>query len=179
LKYRTDQKQKIMKYLKISLVAISIIAFNNSFAQADTSQGISKSLGYYILPTKGQDASTMQKDESDCFLWAKEQSGYDPLNPPEVVAAPVDTSPDGAALKGAARGAAAGAAIGSISGDAGDGAAYGAIAGGLRARRAKKGQDQQQQAANEQGAEAKKAELLADYKKAYSLCLESKGYSLK
>ena len=175
-----------MKVTKI-LIAIVLFVFAGhlSFGQdaaATTTvpkEGISKSLGYYIMPSNGQDTTTMQKDESDCFLWAKEQSGYDPLNPPEITAATVDTSPDGAAIRGAARGAAAGAAIGSISGNAGDGAAYGAIAGGLRNRRAKKVHDQQQQMANEQGAEAKKAELLEDYKKAYSLCLESKGYSLK
>lgn len=168
-----------MKNLKLSLIAIAVLIFSNSFSQTDQSQGISKSLGYYIIPNNGQDTATTQKDESDCFLWAKEQSGYDPLNPPTVTAAPVDKSADGSAIKGAARGAAAGAAIGAISGNSGDGAAYGAIAGGLRGRRAKKQNDAAQEQANNQAVENKKTALLADYKKAYTLCIESKGYSIK
>ena len=174
-----------MKYLKLSILALGLFAFGNSNAQSTTtttpppSQGISKSLGFYIIPNNGQDATQTQKDESDCFLWAKEQSGYDPLNPPTVTAAPVEKGPDGSAVRGAARGAAAGAAIGSISGDAGDGAAYGAIVGGLRGRRASKQQAAQQEAANQQAVESKKTALLDDYKKAYTLCVESKGYSIK
>ena len=146
----------------------------------DTKAGdISKGLGYYIMPNNGQDAETQIKDEFECYQWAIDQSGYDPQNPTVVVAEQVDQSARGSAIKGAAKGAAVGAAVGSISGDAGDGAAYGAIAGGLRSRRSAKNQAQGQQQANNQAAEEKKAAMLADYKKAYSLCTESKGYSLK
>ena len=146
----------------------------------DTKAGdVSKSLGYYIMANNGQDAETQLNDEVECYQWAIDQSGYDPKNPTVVQAAQVDQSARGSAIKGAAKGAAVGAAVGSISGDAGDGAAYGAIAGGLRSRRGAKQQAQAQQQANNQAAEEKKAAMLADYKKAYTLCLESKGYSLK
>ena len=131
---------------------------------------ISKSLGYYILPNNGQDAETQLKDEIACYQWALDQSGYDPKNPPIVEAAQVDQSAKGSAVKGAAKGAVVGAAVGSISGNSGDGAAYGAIAGGLRSRRGAKNQAKSQQQASDQAADQKEASMLADYKKAYTLC---------
>jgi len=166
-----------MKYNNLALVLI-FIAFGatNLFAQ---NSGITKSLGLYVFPTNEQDEKTQEADESACYKWAIEQTGYDPLNPPEVVGATVDTSADGTAVKGAAVGAAGGAAIGAIAGDAGKGAAIGAVVGGVRGRRAKKGGDAQQQQANDQAAAAKSAELLADYKKAFSVCMEGKGYTIK
>ena len=115
----------------------------------------------------------------ECFKWAKDQSGYDPLNPPDVQANQVETGPDGSAVKGAAKGAAAGAAIGAIAGDTGEGAAIGAVVGGLRGRRASKAQKQQQQQSNNQAAANKEKELLDDYIKAFSVCMEGKGYTVK
>ena len=169
-----------MKKLSIIILGFALLGGSYvGFSQEETAEeGISKKLGYYIMPNDGQDAETMKKDEEACFKWALEQSGYDPDNPPVIVADTV-ASTRGAGVKGAAKGAAVGAAVGSISGDAGDGAAYGAIAGGVRSRRGAKKQAQQQQAANNQAADAQEKALLDDYKKAYSLCLESKGYSLK
>ena len=181
---------------KSSIILFGMVLFGTSFSifaqetttttttsvtlSPDTKAGdISKDLGYYIMPNNGQDAETQLNDEFECYKWAIDQSGYDPKNPPSVEAAQVDQSARGSAVKGAAKGAAVGAAVGSISGDAGDGAAYGAIAGGVRARRGAKKQAQSQQQANNQAADEKEASMLADYKKAYSLCIESKGYSLK
>lgn len=167
---------------KTNLFILGFVLLGGSFIgfsqEKTTEEGISKKLGFYIMPNDGQDEATMKKDEEACFKWALEESGYDPNNPPVIVADTVQST-RGAGVKGAAKGAAVGAGVGSISGDAGDGAAYGAIVGGVRARRGAKKQAQQQQAANNQAAEDKKKSLLEDYKKAYSLCLESKGYSLK
>lgn len=142
-------------------------------------QSIAKSLGMYIFPSNNQDQATQDADEADCYKWAINQTGYDPLNPPTVTAAEVDTSPDGAAVRGAAVGAAGGAAIGAIAGDAGDGAAIGAIVGGVRGRRAKRAQDAQQQQANNNAAEAQAKAFEDDYKKAFSVCMEGKGYTIK
>jgi hypothetical protein len=138
-----------------------------------------KSLGIYIFPAKNQTQATQDKDDADCYKWAVEQSGVDPLNPPKVEAEKVDTAPDGTAVKGAARGAAAGVAIGAIAGDAGKGAAIGAVAGGLAGRRAKVVGDAQQQQKNDQAAEQQKAAFTAEFKKAYSVCMEGKGYTVK
>jgi hypothetical protein len=149
------------------------------FTQAPEKTSFSKSLGLYVFPAKDQDKATQDKDDTACYKWAVEQSGVDPLNPPKVEAEKVDTAPDGTAVKGAARGAAAGVAIGAIAGDAGKGAAIGAVAGGLAGRRAKVAGDAQQQQQNNQAAEQQKAAFTAEFKKAYSVCMEGKGYTVK
>ncbi|MDH3322081.1 MAG: glycine zipper domain-containing protein [Flavobacteriaceae bacterium] len=166
-----------MENLKILLTLIILVGgFSVSKAQ---DSGIAKSLGLYVFPTKDQDKQTQEADEMACFKWAKEQTGYDPLNPPQVVGEKVDRSADGTAVVGAAGGAAAGAAIGAIAGDTGKGAAIGAVVGGLRGRRAKVVGDEMQQQAVNKGVAAKREELANDYKKAFSVCMEGKGYNVK
>jgi hypothetical protein len=162
-----------------NLVLVLMIAIFNIHYVSSQNNGIAKSLGLYIFPSNDQDAATQNTDEAACYSWAIEQSGYDPLNPTKVEAAPVDTGPDGSAVKGAAVGAAGGAAIGAIAGDAGKGAAIGAIVGGVRGRRASKQADASQAKNNEQAATNYNAALLADYKKAFSVCMEGKGYTIK
>jgi hypothetical protein len=167
---------KMKKY--IILFCISILTTSLSLVKAQ-SGSVSQSLGLYVFPANGQDAATQEADEMACFTWAKNQTGYDPINPTQVVGAQVDRSADGTALVGAGVGAAGGAAIGAIAGDAGKGAAIGAVVGGIRGRRAKVVGDERQQQANNQGAAAKEKELANDYNKAFSACMEGKGYTVK
>ncbi len=166
-----------MKKINLILIAVIILA-GTQFTNVQA-QGIAEGLGLYVFPSNDQDQATQDADEMACFRWAKERTGFDPLNPTQVVAAEVDTSADGSAIKGAARGAAAGAAIGAIAGDTGKGAAIGATAGALRGRRAKKYGDAAQQQNNEAAAAAKENELANDYNKAFSACMEGKGYTVK
>ncbi|QJD09437.1 hypothetical protein MY04_06330 [Flammeovirga sp. MY04] len=121
----------------------------------------------------------MDADEMACYKWAMEQTGYDPINPTVVQADKADTSADGSAVKGAAGGAAAGAAIGAIAGDAGKGAAIGAVAGGLRGRRAKAYGDAVEQKQNNEAAAAQNQKMKDDFVKAFSACMEGKGYTVK
>lgn len=166
-----------MKKIKITLtIILLIIGFNHSIAQDG---GISKSLGIYVFPSNDQDQATQEADEMACFNWAKEQTGYDPINPTKYVGKEVDKSLDGSAVKGSAKGAAGGAAIGAIAGDTGKGAAIGAVVGGVRGKKAKKAREQQQQQANDNAASAASTEAANDYKKAFSACMEGKGYTVK
>lgn len=173
------KKTNKMKTIKIIFLAAIVFASVQQLSAQEASASISKSLGVYIFPTKNQDAKTQEADEAACYKWAMEQTGYDPLNPTQVQAAKVNKGADGTAVVGAAGGAAAGAAIGAIAGDAGKGAAIGAVAGGLRGRRAKVVGDQKQQAANNAAADAKEKEMEENYKKAFSACMEGKGYTVK
>ena len=161
------------------IVTTIIISFFTTISMAQTSNGIAKSLGLYVFPPDGKDSAAQEADEMACFKWAKEQTGYDPLNPTEVHAEQVDQSPDGSAIVGAAGGAAAGAAIGAIAGDTGQGAAIGAVLGGLRGRRAKKARNQQQQQQANSSAASAEQHYAADYNKAFSVCMEAKGYTVK
>ena len=169
-----------MKRLKFTIsIVFLLIGFSQISAQEATTTSIAKGLGLYVFPTKDQDQKTQDANEIACYKWAKEQTGVDPINPPEVKAAQVDRSADGTAVVGAAGGAAAGAAIGAIAGDAGKGAAIGAVVGGLRGRRAKVVGDQREQQQNNQAAAAKQNELMANFNKAFSACMEGKGYTVK
>jgi len=158
------------------MVLIFSLVIVSAFAQEST---LASGLGLYVFPAKEQTIEQQDADELACYKWAKEQTGVDPINPPEVQAAEVDRSADGTAVRGAARGAAAGAAIGAIAGDAGQGAAIGAVAGGLRGRRAKVVGDEMEQQQNNAAAAAQTEELMANFNKAFSACMEGKGYTVK
>ena len=132
-----------------------------------------------IFPAKGQSAQQLEKDKGECYTWAKQQTGVDPLALAQksTEQAP-PAGPKGERVKGAAGGAAAGAVVGAIAGDAGTGAAVGAatgtMAGGARQRSKDRAQQQTQQ---QQQAQSK--ESLDKYNRAYSACLEGKGYTVK
>lgn len=168
--------------MKKLIIILSVFFLITGFNQKGFSQNKSRfasGLGLYVFPTKDQSSEQQDADEMACYKWAKEQTGVDPLNPPEVQAQQVDRSVDGTAVRGAAHGAAAGAAIGAIAGDAGKGAAIGAIAGGLRGRRAKVVGDEMEQQYNNAEAEAQTQELMNNFKKAFTACMEAKDYTVK
>lgn len=140
---------------------------------------ISQSLKLYVYPSKGQSQDKQKADELECYKWATEQSGVDPMNTTKTQAAPKQEGPTGAAVGGAAKGAAVGALVGSVSGDAGKGAAYGAIAGGVAGRRqGKKAQEQQNQQSQATATATDQAKA-DSFKKAFSVCIEGKGYTIK
>ena len=170
------------RIISILMISVLCLGYNQLYAQdapATPTSTIAKGLGLYVFPSNNQDQKTQDADEIACYKWAIEQTGVDPINPPEVQAAQVDRSVDGTAVVGAAGGAAAGAAIGAIAGDAGKGAAIGAIAGGLRGRRAKVVGDEMEQQQNNQAAAAHEKELMDNFNKAFAACMEGKGYTVK
>ncbi len=161
-----------------------------------------KGLNLYAYPRSGQNSDKQLKDENECYASAKQQTGIDPQAPPpatksaeqkaaeQKAAADAAKAPKGGRVKGAAKGAAAGAAIGGVAGDAGTGAGTGAVvgtmAGGAKQRRANK-QAKQQAAANtaaaQQNEEAQAKQAYAGqidtFKRAFSSCMDARGYSVK
>jgi hypothetical protein len=172
-----------------AFLPVMIMGFcETAFAQAppaipDTSKmtynQISTGLKLYVFPAKGQSKQQQKTDEFECYKWAMEQSGIDPLNLPKVEAAPAETGPTGGAVVGGAKGAAAGLAIGAIAGDAGKGAAIGAVAGGLAGRRAGKQAQAQQNQQSKAAATNKEKEMKDSFVKGFSACIEGKGYTIK
>lgn len=140
---------------------------------------ISQANKVYVFPSKGQSQAQQKKDEYECYNWAVQQTGLDPLNLPKVEAPPPKTGPTGGAVVGAAKGAAAGAAIGAITGDAGEGAAVGAVVGGIAGRQKSKQAQAQANQQAEASAAAKEQEMRDSFKKAFSVCIEGKGYTVK
>ncbi|MBI5041841.1 MAG: hypothetical protein HZB57_11785 [Gammaproteobacteria bacterium] len=133
----------------------------------------------YVYPAKGQSAQQQKQDEYQCYDWARQQSGYDPMQAASQPAPAQAPAPTGGRLRGALRGAAGGAVIGEIANDdAGKGAAVGAVAGtmvgGARQRQA-----QAQQQAQVQQQQAASAQQQQGYQRAYGACLEGRGYTVK
>ena len=166
-------KRKIIgPLLVVAIVACVIIVAHGSAA----AQSISSSLGVVPYPSKGQSPSQQNKDEGECYAWAKQQTGIDPM---AVASAPPPPSGPatggGERVRGAARGAAGGAAIGAIAGDTGQGAAIGAVAGTMAGGR----QARQNQAAQQQQAQAQKGATMQHFNKAFGACMEGRGYTVK
>jgi len=138
----------------ILIIIFLVAGMNQVIAQVPTTQAlpdtskmtynqISQTGNLVVFPANNQSNQQQKEDEFDCYLWAMEQTGIDPLNLPKVEVE-VQSGPTGGAVRGAAGGAAAGAAIGAIAGDAGEGAAIGATVGAIRGRRAGKQAQAQQ-----------------------------------
>jgi len=136
-----------------------------------------------IYPAKEQTTEQQQKDQQDCYNWAVQQSGFDPVvekqklnQTGQQAQANVDAE-GGAAVKGAARGAVAGVAIGAIAGDAGKGAAIGATAGGLAGGMRRRDQAKAEQANVDQAVQNYQTGL-QNWDKAFMTCLQGKGYTV-
>lgn len=134
-------------------------------------------IGLFVYPQQKQTAEQQATDESSCYASAKQQTGIDPTAPPPP--APEAQNKKGGAVKGAAGGAAGGAAIGGIAGDAGTGAAVGATAGAVRGRRQQKKANAEAEKQAHQQAQGQQQQTLDTFRRAFSACIDSKGYSVK
>jgi hypothetical protein len=175
------------------LLAMPWNALADEPSKAPTPQSLASTLGVYVFPTKGQDASQQSEDEASCYQWAVSNTGNDPFAVQKQQQADAQQAAanqqaaaqvgQGAGAAGAVGGAAAGALIGEIaSDDAGKGAAWGAAIGLVRGRRMKReAQEQasQQASAQAQQQQALTQEQLQDFDKAFSVCLEAKDYMVK
>ena len=141
-----------------ALIAVALFAFTTgAIAQKPI-----------VYPAKKQTAQQQKKDDGECYAWAKQNTGIDPVAASQP--APQNTGP---AVGGGERvkGAAGGAIIGGIAGDAGAGAAVGTVVGGSKARQNKR--------ANNEQAQQQQQQTLNTYYKAYGACMEGRGYTIK
>jgi OmpA family protein len=128
-----------------------------------------------IYPAKGQSPEQQSKDEGECYVWAKQSTGIDPV---ALAGAPVQAqqkSSGRTVVGGAATGAAGGAAIGAIAGNAGKGAAIGAVVGtmgGMHRANAN-------QASANQQAQAGRQDQLHTFNRAQAACLGGRGYTVQ
>lgn len=125
-----------------------------------------------VYPAKGQSAAQQKTDEGECHVWAIDNSGYDPANPPVAKVAAQPSGPTGARLRGAAKGALIGEIAGGRTSDA---AIAGAVMGGSKQRRDRRNAESQAQAQ----ANSQQQAGLQHYNKARAACLEGRGYSVK
>jgi hypothetical protein len=198
-----------MKLFPISVMAATFVTLlfaqtSPSTSSQSGSSSPAKSIGMFVYPKNQQNADQQLKDENECYSSAKGQSNVDPQTPSPTTPSAQEQQaaqqqaaqqagqsvPKGGTVKGSARGAAGGAAIGAIAGDAGTGAAIGATAGAVRGRRQqKKAEKAAQQEAAQQTAQAQQQsqaqanaehqQQLDSFKRAFSACMDARGYSVK
>jgi hypothetical protein len=177
------------------LVAVSTLAWAQAPPPAAPAgqKTLAATVGLYVFPAKGQTPEKQSQEEAECYNWAVQNTGTDPFQlgkQAEAQKAQTEQAKQqaanagaGAGAKGAVAGAAAGALIGEVgSGNASKGAAYGAAAGAIAGRRKKeKAQAQATAQVEQQGQAAQQAtqQQLDGFKKAFSVCLESKNYMVK
>ena len=195
-----------MKYLVIALLLGSVAL--PVAAQTETSAGLAwspaKSIGMYAYPKNKQTSDQQLKDESECYGSAKQNSGVDPQAPApappsseaqkaeqqQAAKQAKDDVGKGRTVTGAAGGAAGGAAIGAIAGNAGKGAAIGATVGAMSGRRHQRMAEEQakQQAAQKTAQSQEKGQAqvnaqrqaaLDSFKRAFSACMDARGYSVQ
>jgi hypothetical protein len=164
---RMNQVRKI-----IMMLFIVVVSAGYAFAE-----------DFMIFPNKGQSNDQLGKDKYACYEWAKQQSGFDPMATPTATTPPPATeAPKGGVVKGAAKGALVGVAVGAIAGNAGKGAAIGAAGGGVVGgmRKRNQGAEQEQAQQNWQNEQTQQYAANRDkYNRAYTACLEGKGYTVK
>jgi outer membrane lipoprotein SlyB len=159
-------------------------------------------VGLYAYPAKGQGHDQQLIDESDCYNSAQEQTGVNPemaapqapssaeVQAAQAQAAEAAPEAKGGRAKGAAKGAVGGAVIGGIAGNAGAGAAIGATAGTVRGGRQQRKANEatKQQASDQAGAQVQQQyqgqkaaynQQMDKFKRAFSACMDAKGYSVK
>ena len=162
-----------MKSIAATSVSILIVLF---FA------GVTLAQDPIVFPAKGQSQEQMEKDKSSCYQWARNKTGFDPMQTPTAsTPPPQQKAGQGGALRGAAVGAGAGALIkrsGSRSKGAGTGALVGGVLGGARQSQQNR-QDQEARQQWEQQQANEYAQKRNTYNRAFSACMESKGYTVK
>ena len=133
----------------------------------------------YIYPAKGQSSEQQDKDKFECYNWAKNDTGFDPMAVPTTSTAPPSSQKKSG---GVVRGGLGGAALGAIIGDSSKSAKRGAVAGGLIGgvrQSSQNRQTEQNRQQWEQQESANYANNRNNYNRAYSACLEGRGYTVK
>jgi len=159
------------KIIFLIVVLVAVIFSGSVFAQDPI-----------IFPAEGQSEEQMEKDKFSCYQWAKNETGFDPMKVPTAsTPPPQQQAKGGGAGRGAVVGAGAGALIKS-GGSRSKGAAYGALAGGLLGgarTQSQKRSDEEARKKWEQDQAREYAHKRNTYNRAYSACLESKGYTVR
>lgn len=142
----------------------------------------------YLYPNNGQSLARQDRDRYECYLWARQQTGFEPSELPPTVVRRTDVAPQPApgehTLVGAFTGAALGAMIGAPH-RPGEGAIIGALAGAMMG--AASDTARQEQAALSEGRYrqqtmsryASRSGQARNYQRALGACLEGRGYTVR
>lgn len=160
---------------------LSVLAMLVIFVSPALAQSLAGSVDLFVYPANDQSKSQQEQDDYQCFAFAKDQTNFDPMNARESTQV-VANNPgmDGSGARGAFRGAARGALLGEIiDDDAGKGAAIGGAIGMMRARGRSRQNAQQAAASKNYENQSNFKHQQNNFKKAMSICLEARGYSVR
>jgi hypothetical protein len=139
-----------------------------------------------FYPANGQTEDQLEKDQYECYTWAKKKTGFDPMKTPTTKSAPPAKEEKVMGTGGSALiGGGAGAIIGGVAGG-GKGALAGGLIGGTggalvgsarssdqREREERKRKEWERKEANSYAGERNQ------YNRALGACMEGRGYSVK
>jgi outer membrane lipoprotein SlyB len=139
-----------------------------------------------VYPAQGQSQDQMEKDKYECYSWAKNQTGFDPMKTPTTTSAPPAKEKE---VWGAGKTGVAGGATGAIVGGAAKGkkgalrggligAAGGALIGGARSS-SQRNREQQKRKDWERKETNNYVRSRSEYNRAFGACMEGRGYSVK
>jgi hypothetical protein len=139
-----------------------------------------------VYPANGQSQDQMEKDKYQCYSWAKNQTGFDPMKTPTTTTGPPAKEKE---VWGAGKTGVAGGATGAIVGGAARGkkgavrggligAAGGALIGGARSS-SQRNREQQKRKDWERKETNNYARARSEYNRAFGACMEGRGYSVK
>jgi predicted lipid-binding transport protein (Tim44 family) len=164
-------------HLVISLLVLAVVV------------GPALAQDFYIYPNKGQSQEQLEKDKFECYSWAKQNTGFDPMETPRASEPPppkqAQGSVGGGVVRGGAGGGLLGAGVGAIAGGkkgAKKGLAIGAVSGGAIGGVRSHSQQKKDQQAQQQWAQQQTNQYMQKrngYNRAYSACLEGRGYTVK
>lgn len=159
--------------LRIGICILFLLCFAGSALAGDP----------IIYPKKGQSPQRMEKDKFECYNWAKNETGFDPMKPPPpTTPPPVQVKSKAGVFRGAAGGAVVGLATGSLMSEAAKGAAIGAASGALIGG-VRKNKHQTKEEQKQQQWEQEQAAILQEkrngYNRAFGACLEARDYTVR
>ena len=140
----------------------------------------------FVYPAKGQSKDQTEKDKYACYQFAKDQTGFDPMDRPTTSTPPPAREKETwGAGQGAIGGALLGAGVGALAGGkdgAGTGALVGGVGGGAMGhmrRSDQKRREETRQRDWEQRETSRYATGRNNYERAYAACLEGRGYTVR
>ncbi len=141
---------------------------------------------FMVYPAKGQSQEQQDRDQFECQRWATQQTGFDPLKTPTATSPPPPKEKETwGAGTGAIGGGLLGAGVGAIAGG-GRGAAIGGLAGagtgGLVGGMRRSDQRQREQQRREQWEREQVAQYSTqrnNFNRAFVVCLEGRGYTVR
>lgn len=143
---------------------------------------VSPAQDFFVFPGQGQSQEQMERDKVECRIWARQQTGFDPIATPRATEPPpAREEVQGGVVRGGVRGAAIGAVGGVIVGDVGRGAAIGAGTGALVGGMRRSDQVRREQEADRQWAQqqaARQSQGRDRFNRAFQTCLQGKGYTV-